>query len=584
MVTRTLRLNSVLTHAIVLITVSLPYCINLGKSSIWDANEAFYAETPREMLVTGNYIAPQFNFRPRAQKPPLTYWIILISYKIFGVCEFAVRFPSTLAALGTVLFSYGTARLLFGPRAALFSAVITGTTARIFILARRLPIDILLLLFLTAAFYFLVRSIQNDSRRDWAFFYMCSGFGFLTKGPIAVLIPAACYLLWALCGSLPAGIEDTSGRMRTAVRRLRAARFKTGLVLFFCLVLPWYVMVYFRYGWTYISPFFLRDNFGRFAAESLGPSRSLLYYIPIFGSDFFPWSLLIIPALYFFWKYRSEEIFSNRFPFQFPLIWCAVIFVFFSLSKNKQDYYIAPIYPVAAALLAGIVDRYAGRKEKRQPSASAAPWFWMYGFLAVLLLFLSTVIPFALSSFMPGISPVLHYSPSIVLLGGIMLLIWNMIRRKQVWCFSVLAASLWAIYLVCALLYLPALEAFRPVKGFCRRIDTEISQGDEAGFYGTALPSMAFYLRRPIFEENNPEEMLRRFRSGKRVFCILSHRDLGYFAGQKSLELFILDRHPRFAVHLNTLLNAGYFPGEELLLISNRRPGRSVSGRSSTKL
>jgi 4-amino-4-deoxy-L-arabinose transferase-like glycosyltransferase len=582
MVTPTWKLNSGLFHALVLIAISLPYCINLGKSSIWDANEAFYAETPREMLVTGDFIAPQFNFQPRAQKPPLTYWVILISYKLFGIGEFALRLPSALAALGILLLSYGTARMLFCPRAALLSALITGTTARVFILARRLPIDILFLLFMTAAFFFMVRAIQENGKRNWVYFYLCISLGFLTKGPIAVLIPACTYVAWALLGC-DSGIDGASGRVVTAMQRLRAVQFKLGIVVFACIVLPWCVVVYMLHGWTYILPLFLTDNFARFAVESLGPSRGPFFYVSVFGSDFFPWSLLILPALYFLWRNRKTEAFSNRFSYQFPLIWCALIFILFSLSKNKQEYYIAPIYPVAAVFVAGIIDKSAVRKGNHQESPRGSLWFWMYGVLAVLLLFLSSVIPFALSSFMPGITPVLHYSPSIILWGGIVLLIGGLIRKKQVWCFSVLAASLWAIYAVCALLYLPALEAYRPVKRFCVLIETQIREGDEAGFYGTALPSMAFYLRRPIFQEGDFDGMLRRFQSGKRIYCILRRQDLDHFASKKNLKLYILERHPRFAVHLNTLLNAGYFPGEELLLISNRTDRKTPSGRSSPK-
>jgi hypothetical protein len=207
-------------------------------------------------------------------------------------------------------------------------------------------------------------------------------------------------------------------------------------------------------------------------------------------------------------------------------------------------------------------------------------WIWMYGFLAALLMFLSSIFPFALSSFFPGISPVLHYGPSIVLMGGILLLVWSMIRRDPIRCFSTLSASLWATYMVCAVLYLPALESYRPVRSFCKTIEAQLREGDEAGFYGTALPSMVYYLRRPIFEGSRPEEMVRRLRSGKRIFCVMSHQDYGYFANQKDLKLYVLDRHSRFAVRLNTLLNAGHFPGDQLLLISNRPP---VSGRSNPK-
>ena len=91
-----LKFDSIWIHALILLVISLPYFVNLGESSIWNTNEAFYAETPREMLVTGDYLAPMFNYEMRAQKPPLTYWAILLSYKLFGVNEFAVRFPGAL--------------------------------------------------------------------------------------------------------------------------------------------------------------------------------------------------------------------------------------------------------------------------------------------------------------------------------------------------------------------------------------------------------------------------------------------------------------------------------------------------------
>jgi 4-amino-4-deoxy-L-arabinose transferase-like glycosyltransferase len=585
MSTYTLKFNSALLHAIVLILVSLPYCINLGKSSIWDANEAFYAETPREMLVTGDYLAPHFNFQPRAQKPPLTYWVILLFYKIFGIGEFAVRLPSALAAIGTMLFSYGIARLLFSPRAALFSAVITGTTARIFILARRLPIDILLLFFLTGTLFFLICAIQKGEGRRWALAYVFAALGFLTKGPVALFVPFGTYVLWALC-SRPRKAPEVSAFQARVLQPLLAARPLMGVAILVCAILPWYLLIYRLHGWTYISPFFLRDNFGRFAAESLGPSRGRMYYFSVFATDFFPWSFLLIPAAFYLWIHRKERFLEN-ISFGLPVTWCLFIFALFSLSRNKQEYYIAPMYPVAAALLSGILDRCipkGGRRVTWIPPAGHSLWMGMCGFLAVLLLLLSSVIPFILSSFMPGISPVLHYGPSLVLAAGVLLLAWSIARKAYVQCFSALAIPLWTIYLTCALMYLPALESFRPVKSFCRLIEAQSNGDDEAGYYGTALPSMAFYLRRPIFEENSPEQMAQRFQSEKRIFCILSQRDFGYFADSKDLKLHILDRHARFAVRLNTVLNAGYFPGEELFLVSNRPYTKTGSGRSGPKL
>jgi 4-amino-4-deoxy-L-arabinose transferase-like glycosyltransferase len=575
MTKNTFWLNSALIQVVVLIAACMPYCINLGKSSIWDANEAFYAETPREMLTSGNYLAPHFNFQPRVQKPPLTYWAILVSYKLFGVNEFAVRLPSALAAIGTILFSYGIARLLFNPHAALFSAVMTATTARIFILARRLPIDILLLFFLTGTLFFLVQALQKHSSRSWAFAYAFAGLGFLTKGPVAVFIPACAYLLWALYQR----------------RRIPETHPLLGTAIFLLIVLPWYITVYRVWGWTYISPFFLRDNFGRFAAETLGPSRNILYYVSVYAVDFFPWSILLLASGGLLWLHRKAEPVLKSACFGLPIFWCVLTFVFFSLSKNKQEYYIAPMYPVAAVLIAGVLDRVSARGHGCNTLAPG--WDlatgqrllrWIFGISAVLLLLLSSIFPYMFSSFMPGIPAVLHYAPSVLLVGGFMALICSMVRRDHTRSFLALAVPLWAIYMMGALSYLPALESFRPVKNFCRIIKAQSSSEDEAGFFNTALPSMAFYLQRPIFEETDAEQMLRRFQSGHRVFCVLSRKDLGYFSDKKDLTIHIMDRHPRFAVRLSTLLNAGYFPGEELLLVSNQPNSGQAPGRSGAKL
>jgi 4-amino-4-deoxy-L-arabinose transferase-like glycosyltransferase len=569
-----LQLSSLPVHAAILLATLLPYCIHLGRSSVWDANEAFYAETPREMLVTGDYLAPKFNFQPRAQKPPLTYWAILVSYKFFGVNEFAVRFPGVLATVGVVLFSYASARLLFSPRAGIMAAIVAATTPRIFIMARRLPIDMLLLFFLTATLFFLVRAVQKSETRSWALAYVCASLGFLTKGPIAVMIPGGALLLWMLW-----------------IRRLSILEVRPwlGITIFACISLPWYALVYRAHGWTYIAPFFLRDNLGRFAAESMGPSRGPFYYFSVYAADFFPWSLLALGALYPLWTRRRVEPPLKSLSFGLPLIWCILAFFVFSASRNKQEYYIAPVYPAAALIIAGVLDKSLLKKNPRgldqrdgsselQASETASgviqahplSWLaWLYGLLAFLLFSIALIMPYILGAFMPDTSPLLHYAPSLVLLGGSALLVWSIIRRRLGQCFPALAIPLWTIFMMGAIFYVPALESFRPVKGFCQLIEAQSGKEDEAGFFRTALPSMVYYLRRPIFQESSYDKMMQRFQSDRRVFCILTERDYASFA-DKIPGLRILDRHSRFSVRLRTLLNAGYFAGEELLLVSNQ--------------
>jgi 4-amino-4-deoxy-L-arabinose transferase-like glycosyltransferase len=266
-----------------------------------------------------------------------------------------------------------------------------------------------------------------------------------------------------------------------------------------------------------------------------------------------------------------------------------LIFLIFSLSKNKQEYYIAPMYPAAAVVLSGVAVAgiRAGRKEehlKQQhdsadwtpdhpenniPAGVQSCWNWPYGVLALMLFLLSLFIPLFLKSFLPDLPIYLHYGPSFLLISGAVWLAISIIRRRSGHCFFSTALPLWIAFLMAALFYVPALEKYRPVKPFCMLIKAESAASDEAGFFLTALPSMAFYLERPIFQENSYDQMIRRFSSGKRVFCILAAKDYDYFL-DKGVKIHVLDRRFRFSIKLNTMFNAGYLPGEELLLVSNR--------------
>src|SRR5215831_3120255 len=84
---------------LVLIISVIPYFINLGASSLWDTSEAFYAETPREMIESGNFTDPTFNYEPCLNKPPLSYWIVALSYRLFGVSEKSERIPIAIGAM-----------------------------------------------------------------------------------------------------------------------------------------------------------------------------------------------------------------------------------------------------------------------------------------------------------------------------------------------------------------------------------------------------------------------------------------------------------------------------------------------------
>src|SRR5689334_25205257 len=106
-----------------LVAAILPYFIDLGGSSIWDANEAFYVETPREMLQRGDFVSPTFNYVPRLNKPVLSYWIVAAFYKVFGVSVAVQRLPIALAALSIILAALLLARAAGNLEAGLWAGV-----------------------------------------------------------------------------------------------------------------------------------------------------------------------------------------------------------------------------------------------------------------------------------------------------------------------------------------------------------------------------------------------------------------------------------------------------------------------------
>ncbi len=553
-------------HAgIILALLCVPYFANLGVSSLWDSNESFYAETPREMLESGDFLAPRFNYQWRVYKPPLTYWLVAASYRLFGIREFSVRLPGALAMSALLLLLYRTANSFYGTGAGLLAAAIVSTTLRCFVLVRKLPIDALLLACLSASGIFVMRALRSSRRMDWALAYAFSALGFLIKGPVALVIPLISISAW-WCVTRP-------------ISPIRP-HLNMGIAIYFAIVAPWYIMIYRIHGWKFIAPFFLSDNLGRFVSESFGPSRSWYFYLPVYMAEFLPWSLVSIAAMVWYLRRRNRRAGHQDPAAEFPLVWCAAVLAVFTLAKNKQEYYIAPAYPMIALFIAANLRNNLFNPAVRHSTSERSAWRVVFLLLSGLLAVLPFVILFLLRLALPGIREALLWIPFPVFLGASALLVKASIRTDWVQCTKITVGILWLAFTGFALFYVPPMEQFRPVSQLCRTIQGEILPGNEAGYFGLALPSMAFYLRRPIYEEFHAESMEGRFRSSERVFCILAERDYNFFAKKEGLNLYVLERHPRITTRLNDLLNpSDRLQDSHLLLVSNQRPRSSSAAQ-----
>jgi 4-amino-4-deoxy-L-arabinose transferase-like glycosyltransferase len=352
-----------------------------------------------------------------------------------------------------------------------------------------------------------------------------------------------------------------------------------GALIVIAVIAPWYVMIYAAHGWTYIASFFLRDNLGRFATEDFGPTRGFLFYVPAYVTDFFPWSLLTPWTLYCLWKSRKEAAGLACFSSDFPLVWCGFVFLFFSLARNKQEYYIAALYPMMAVMIGAVLE-HATKTIFPQWQRAVKLLKWSYSVISAALLILSVLLFFAVRSFLPQLPVVLRSLPAIILFSTFLVLAWSVVRGKHFECFTTLSVSLLALFICASAVYLPAMEAFRPVKELCQEISLQSQPDDEAGYFRAAVPSMVYYLRRPIFEEYDADGMVHRFQSPRRVLCVMTKPDYDYLVGSRHLTLYLWDHRLRLVTRLRGLLERNRAGDQELLLVSNR-PKPEKGGRIS---
>src|SRR6185295_18532157 len=156
---------------------AIPYFTGLGSPSLWDANEAFYTETPREMNESGDLINPTFNYQPRFNKPPLSYWIVALFYKLFGVSASGERLAMALAAMAMMATAYALGGLLFSTEAGLYAALALALAPRFLMFSRRIMIDVYMAMFMAAVllFFALAEARPNERQRYLTLMYVAVG-------------------------------------------------------------------------------------------------------------------------------------------------------------------------------------------------------------------------------------------------------------------------------------------------------------------------------------------------------------------------------------------------------------------------
>jgi 4-amino-4-deoxy-L-arabinose transferase-like glycosyltransferase len=316
--------------------------LGLGSTALTDRDEGANAEAAREMWERGAWVTPTLNYAPRFAKPAFVYWLMSGAYATLGVGELAARLPSAIATALLVALQYAFARWALGREAGLRAALVLLLAAEVVVLGRLALTDAVLVLWTTAAGFAFFRAHQGPPpRRRWyAALWVAMALATLTKGPVGVLVPVAGIALYV---TLAGGW-----------RRLgRESGIAWGVPLFLAIAGPWYAAMFWEHGATYLARA-EGETLGRVFRTVTGPGGTVLFYVPVLLLGFFPWSALLPAALAS--ALRTPRARAAEGPAAavavFAAAWIVAVLAIFSLFQSRLPHYVAPLFPMAALLLA----------------------------------------------------------------------------------------------------------------------------------------------------------------------------------------------------------------------------------------
>jgi 4-amino-4-deoxy-L-arabinose transferase-like glycosyltransferase len=172
---------------------------NLGVVHLFDWDEINFAESAREMIVTGNYHRVQINFQPFWEKPPLFFWLQVISMKAFGINEFAARLPNAIFGVITLVTFYYIGKKHKDERFGFIWAIAYLGTFLPHLYFKSGIIDPVFNYFIFLGIYFMYRAMRNAGKKSFTFIALSGvfiGLANLTKGPVGLLVFLLTFLIY----------------------------------------------------------------------------------------------------------------------------------------------------------------------------------------------------------------------------------------------------------------------------------------------------------------------------------------------------------------------------------------------------
>ena len=400
--------------AVLLATLfALAWFGNLGYRKLVKADEGRYAEIPREMVASGDWLTPRLNGFKYFEKPALQYWATAAAFSLFGQQDWAARLWTALTGFLGVLMLCWVGNRICGPpdnsvpQAGLLAAIFLGSMAIYVFSGHFLTLDMGVAFFMSAAVLAVAMAQRDESsdsnhapRRGWMLAgWAAMALAVLSKGLIGVVLPVAAVSAYILLAR--------DWRMLTRLHLL------SGGALFLAIAAPWFIAVSLAND-EFFQFFFIQEHFQRFLTKGHGRYQPWWYFIPTLALGVTPWLPSVLTGFWHAWRLVPGRRFQ---PARFLAVWCTVVFVFFSASSSKLGSYILPLIP-AAALLAGLYLAQASRSGSRTMLVAQ-------GLLAALLGGAASLLAPRITSFAEPVLPeemLAAYVPWVAGAGALLLL------------------------------------------------------------------------------------------------------------------------------------------------------------------
>lgn len=311
-----------------------------GLIPITDPVESNYALTAKEMLLSGDWLSPRIYGQYWFDKPAMIYWLVAASYAIFGVGEFAARFPAALFSAASVGFACWFAARLYGSRqVGLLAAVVLGTSLEFWVIARMVITDAVLFFFGSVSLASFYLGLKGEGRGWFIPAYAAAGLSVLTKGPVGLVMPA-----------LVVFVHLVLSRRWELFLRLRVF---SGAAIFLAVAAPWYLAMYFAHGRDFVDTFLGLHNYLRATVSEHPQDNVFYYYLVLFPVSMLPWTGVFL---------RTLRTGRKRPHFAFLSVWIAAFIVFYTLMATKYlTYVFLALFPAAILVARELADMQSER-------------------------------------------------------------------------------------------------------------------------------------------------------------------------------------------------------------------------------